>query len=128
MNRFALNDDDPPLPPPPLKYTPQLTIPIPNTPSYKKNTVVPDSPSIPLPPPLDTPPNEVKKNQVKPYAPPPPSILPQHIPSPVSLVPKSMTMCRRQKPDHSYDTPRNPVVECAYGTMLCMCWCCFPMR
>ena len=133
MSLFIPNEKDIPLPPPPDNYMEdisasmqsfRLSITIPETPkSYKKNTVVPYSPSIPPPPPLDTPPSTTPQHstmtKVRPYAPPPPSILPQHIPSPVRLVPKHLCLIHRKK-----TRANNPVEEAAMGCMLCMCWCC----
>lgn len=100
------------------------------------NVVVPHSPSIPLPPPLDTPPAspQYKRSRIvpvdiirRPYAPPPPSILPQHIPESVPIEKtKEYRMCfSKKKVKRTFD---NPLHECAYGCMLCMCCCFVPMQ
>jgi hypothetical protein len=138
---------DIPLPPPPSNYS-ELKISIPSSSSYKKSTVVPYSPSIPLPPPIYPPPESpvtnpkadekisptksIKVSTVMPepptktYVPPPPSILPQHIPETPTR--KTCMMIMKYpyppQPEDPKKVERSLARQFAYGCMLCMCWCC----
>ncbi len=126
------SESDIPMPPP-------ISTP-PESPSYKKNTVVP-YPSAPCGIEMIQQSPIYKKTQVVPipctnkckcdtcitisntkeYIPPPPQTLPQHEMEPVPLVPRFTCIPRKKE-------KRGTLVDFAYGCMLCMCCCFVPME
>jgi hypothetical protein len=131
------------------RYKNSISIPMPpplSEPSTPTN-VSPHAPSgippyqslyvpIPIPPPLILPDSpsvasKSKSTRVVPYAPPPPSILPQHLPETPRMYPKKIKCGRlvRVRPEGSEPPSRTEKIkDFAYGCMLCMCWCFVPME
>jgi hypothetical protein len=132
------SESDVPMPPPII--TP------PESPSYKKNTIVPYTQApcgyqMPSPTPFPSPMRNYKKSSIVPipctntckcdtcrkmttpkeFIPPHPQTLPQHEMEPVPLVPRFTCIPRKKE-------KRGTLEDFAYGCMLCMCCCFVPME